>query len=186
MTLDPKEPKSPHQDLEFGCFGGVSGNIWYDKSISINVHKSGRLSFNCEHACGEATMFGLYRMWVCQRDRNASFELIDDSENLLQKNGICEFHELETEELRTKLSAEIRKSVEYLESQRLYLKIFAGVTPYGKDWIKKQKISPDSFMQVILQKTFYKINGYIPKMYTVVFLKCRELGGCGFIISYPK
>lgn len=49
-------------------------------------------------------------------------------------------------------------------------------TPYGKGWIKKQRISPDGFMQVVLQLVYYKLNKTIPKMYESGSLALYYLG----------
>merc|ERR1712127_11759 len=46
LSLDTENPGSEHEDLHLGCFGGNSGNMWYDKSVNINVHSEGRCSYN--------------------------------------------------------------------------------------------------------------------------------------------
>ena len=172
VSLDSEQPKSEHEDLLLGCFGGNSGNMWYDKSININVHSEGRCSFNMEHACGEATIFGLYQLWYCNREEyTCDGDCID-----FPGQNICEIEELDVVKLNEDLDTEIEMALASILEKKNSLTVGIWPTPYGKDWIKKQRISPDGFMQVILQLVFYKINGFIPKMYESGSLALYYLG----------
>ena len=76
------------------------------------------------------------------------------------------FRELDTADSFPKeLKTEITSAYTHLSKIENNFSNFFITTPYGKDWIKKQKISPDSFMQVVLQRTFYKLKKKIPKVY---------------------
>jgi len=172
LSLDTENPKSEHEDLHLGCFGGNSGNMWYDKSININVHSEGRCTYNMEHACGEATIFGLYQLWYCAREE------YDSEGECLEFPGqnVCEMEELDVEKVNIELKDEILKGLNYILEKKASMTCGIWPTPYGKDWIKKQRISPDGFMQVVLQLVYYKLNKTIPKMYESGSLALYYLG----------
>ena len=68
VVLDQKAIIGDADEHKAGQWGGQCGNIWYDKSVNINVHKNARVTFNCEHSVGEATMFGMFDVFIMGRE----------------------------------------------------------------------------------------------------------------------
>lgn len=176
VTFDQTSPQSEAAEHKTGCFGGDVGNTWFDKSISFLVCKNGRLASSWEHSTGEATNSGIWSLHFLAReeyDSRGNAVLKGSASTKLQRpdprskserspweqldvQSIIEFHNLERVLKTQKVS---------LETQKNNLSNCIFTTPFGKGWIKKQKISPDAVMQTCLQRTFYKLRGFIPKVY---------------------
>lgn len=154
-------------DFYLGQFGGEIGNIWYDKSLNLIVSPNGVMNFNVEHSPAEATNFGI---WA--QDFLKNYEDYDVEGNAILRNGsdfvvpnLLPVHRLETKNIDQKYEAEMAKAKQILEKLRENFSTVVAITPYGKGFFKKLKITPDSAIQVILQRTFYKLKNKIPKVY---------------------
>uniref|UniRef100_A0AAY3ZUQ7 Choline O-acetyltransferase n=1 Tax=Denticeps clupeoides TaxID=299321 RepID=A0AAY3ZUQ7_9TELE len=104
-------------------------NRWYDKSVQLVVGMDGVCGVVCEHSALEGIVLNDYR----------------------------------GERTRTQASAGPRQSVSFSRRffrlvRNLDMDVFKFAF-YGKEFIKKQKMSPDAFIQVALQLAFYRCNG---------------------------
>ena len=184
ISFDQNIAVSDKNEHKLAAFGDI-GNIWYDKSITFVISRNARVAHNCEHTTGEATNFGVFASLTQSEEgidvngdcmirpetgyeklKEAKVKIVDynkDSQNLHHSPG---FKYLSTDEIRLSLQEELHQAHQNLSKiadnfdNDLFL-----IDIYGKEWIKKQRISPDNFMQVCLQRCYYRLRGKIPKVY---------------------
>lgn len=159
LSLDYEIKNSSGDDIIDACHllihgGGStanSGNRWYDKTLQLVVGPNGVNGLTYEHSPAEGQPIAVLTDFIInhiakgepQKTSNQnvpppqklSFELSPKATNLLEKAAAS----------HNKLIADL--DMNYLH-----------YTGYGKNWIKTQKMSPDSFIQMAIQYAFYKLH----------------------------
>uniref|UniRef100_A0A672GXD7 Choline O-acetyltransferase n=1 Tax=Salarias fasciatus TaxID=181472 RepID=A0A672GXD7_SALFA len=118
------------------------GNRWYDKPMQFVVGADGCCGVVCEHSPFEGIVL-----------------VVGSPSKLVRAASVSELPA--PRRLRWKCSPEIHKllSASADKLQRLVRNLDMNVYKfhnYGKDFIKKQKMSPDAYIQVALQLTYYR------------------------------
>uniref|UniRef100_A0A665WU91 Choline O-acetyltransferase n=1 Tax=Echeneis naucrates TaxID=173247 RepID=A0A665WU91_ECHNA len=135
-------------------------NRWYDKSMQFVVGMDGTCGVVCEHSpfegivlvqCSEYLMKHMLDDKCCCRPSRIG--KLPPPRRLLWK---CSPH---IQGLLTASGDRVQRLVNNLDMDVFKFKA------YGKDFIKKQKMSPDAFIQVALQLAFYKCNGRLVSTY---------------------
>uniref|UniRef100_A0A8C2AQD0 Choline O-acetyltransferase n=1 Tax=Cyprinus carpio TaxID=7962 RepID=A0A8C2AQD0_CYPCA len=116
------------------------GNRWYDKPMQFVIGADGCCGVVCEHSPFEGIV--LVRGSPSKLVRAASMSELPAPRRL-----------------RWKCSPDIQALVKNLD---MNVNKFTG---YGKEFIKKQKMSPDAYIQVALQFTFYRCHGRLVPTY---------------------
>uniref|UniRef100_A0A8C2L5S5 Choline O-acetyltransferase n=1 Tax=Cyprinus carpio TaxID=7962 RepID=A0A8C2L5S5_CYPCA len=116
------------------------GNRWYDKPMQFVIGADGCCGVVCEHSPFEGIV--LVRGSPSKLVRAASMSELPAPRRL-----------------RWKCSPDIQALVKNLD---MNVNKFTG---YGKEFIKKQKMSPDAYIQVALQYTFYRCHGRLVPTY---------------------
>ncbi|CEF61980.1 Carnitine O-acetyltransferase [Strongyloides ratti] len=141
-----------------GCDNN-SLNRWYDKTLQYNITPDGYCTCTYEHTPAEGPPVGSLCDYICDtieknnfniEDNNIpcdkverlDFKIDDDMKNIF-KDGI----------------EKINKSANNLDVNVYYFKEF------GKNFPKQVKLSPDSFIQLAFQLTFYRIHKKHPPTY---------------------
>nr|XP_046233647.1 choline O-acetyltransferase-like [Scatophagus argus] len=136
-------------------------NRWYDKSLQFVVGMDGVCGVVCEHSpfegivlvqCSEHVMKYITGS-PSKMARTSSIRELPPPRKLLWK---CNPH---IQGLLAASGDRLQRLVNNLDMDVLTFKA------YGKDFIKKQKMSPDAFIQVALQLAFYKCNGRLVSTY---------------------
>lgn len=128
-----------------------SGNRWYDKTLQLVVGPNGLNGLTYEHSPAEGQPIAVLTDFIINHiakgdspkgsskivapPKKLSFTLSPKAQNLLRKAAAS----------HDKLIADL--DMNYLH-----------YTGYGKNWIKTQKMSPDSFIQMAIQYAFYKLH----------------------------
>lgn len=128
-----------------------SGNRWYDKTLQLVVGPNGLNGLTYEHSPAEGQPIAVLTDFIINHiakggsqkgvdsvvppPKKLKFTLSPKAQNLLS----------EAASSHDKLIADL--DMNYLH--------FTG---YGKNWIKTQKMSPDSFIQMAIQYAFYKMH----------------------------
>jgi len=183
ITLDPEIQLGDLTEHQNGPFGKTVGNVWFDKSVSTYIYKNAKYGGNVEHSPSDAQWVNNLIGYLNLRelyDANGNLVLLgDDSEQKVDLIADIKFNKKEwsfskekvTEPLyklldtRDLLKEEVAAATKSLTVQRENFDTYFRYYTYGKEWIKKQKISPDAFFQVVIQKTFYDLKKFIPKVY---------------------
>ncbi|KAB0797511.1 hypothetical protein PPYR_08504 [Photinus pyralis] len=149
-----KQTKGGYQLIHGGGSCANSGNRWFDKTVQFIIGCDGILGLTYEHSPSEGQPIAY---------------MVDFLYNFIKKDSGTAIPDNTTNEGPTKLCFEISdattKNIEKAESNidqlvaNFDLRCFK-FEGYGKDFIKQQKLSPDSYIQMAMQYAFYKMNGF--------------------------
>ncbi|GIX71218.1 carnitine O-acetyltransferase [Caerostris darwini] len=147
------------QTIHGGGPTGNAGNRWFDKTIQFIVGGDGVVGLTYEHSPAEGPP--ITRMMD---------HISDYLERTRGNKWLPSTSVEEPVKLRFKLSEETMKDIEEAENDLqilvndLEMSCFTYET-YGKDFIKSQRLSPDSYIQMAIQLAFYKIHNQIAATY---------------------
>lgn len=164
-------------------FHGDGTNRWFDKSFTLVVFADGRSGLSCEHAWADAPVAAFLFEWSMFK------YLLDgpgfDAKGMIKRNPEEEKNRTPLkppQRLRWELNdgavEAILKSVQNAKQMinNISLEI-ACQDSYGKGFMKKCRISPDAYVQMVLQLAYYRDAGKFALTYeasmTRLFLKGR-------------
>ncbi|KAM5241227.1 choline O-acetyltransferase isoform 2-T4 [Hipposideros larvatus] len=151
------EPSDTNRALQLLHGGGCSkngANRWYDKSLQFVVGQDGTCGVVCEHSPFDGIVLVQCTEYLLKF-------MMSSSKKLVRADSVSELPA--PRRLRWKCSPEIQgllaSSAEKLQRivKNLDFTIYK-FDNYGKTFIKKQKCSPDAFIQVALQLAFYRLH----------------------------
>ncbi|KAM9425834.1 choline O-acetyltransferase b [Pholidichthys leucotaenia] len=159
--LEPTDTNRALLMLHGGGHDKSGANRWYDKSMQFVVGVDGVCGVVCEHSpfegivlvqCSEYVM-----KYIIQSPSNMaksfSSRVLPPPKRLLWK---C------NPQIQTLLAASAERLQRLVNNLDMDVFTFKD---YGKEFIKKQKMSPDAFIQVALQLAFYKCRGRLVSTY---------------------
>ncbi|XP_028983363.1 choline O-acetyltransferase [Betta splendens] len=131
------------------------GNRWYDKPMQFVVGADGCCGVVCEHSPFEGIVLVQCTEYLLKY-------MIGSPSKLVRAASVSELPA--PRRLRWKCSPEIHKLLASSANtlQRLVRNLDMDVHKfydYGKEFIKKQKMSPDAYIQVALQLAYYRCHG---------------------------
>ncbi|XP_075614817.1 choline O-acetyltransferase isoform X2 [Balearica regulorum gibbericeps] len=140
------------QLLHGGGYHKNGANRWYDKPMQFVVGRDGVCGTVCEHSPFDGIV-------LVQCTEHLLKHMKESSKKLVRADSVSELPA--PRRLRWKCSPEIQahlaSSSEKLQRIVKNLDFIAyKFENYGKEFIKKQKISPDAYIQVALQLAFYR------------------------------
>ncbi|XP_062539602.1 carnitine O-acetyltransferase-like [Armigeres subalbatus] len=139
-----------HMLIHGGGSNANSGNRWYDKTLQLVVGPNGVNGLTYEHSPAEgqpiAVLTDFIINHIAKGDQDGSVREAPVPSKLAF-NLSPKAHEL-----LQKASASHDKLIKDLDMNYLHY------TGYGKNFIKTQKMSPDSFIQMAIQYAFYKLH----------------------------
>ncbi|CAL8304259.1 unnamed protein product [Lota lota] len=158
------EPSDTNRALLMLHGGGCEmngGNRWYDKSMQFVVGMDGVCGVLCEHSPFEGIVMvqsSEYLLKYMTRSpskmaRSASVTDLSPPRRLPWKSNP------HIQGLLTASSDRLQRLVANLDMDAYKFKF------YGKEFIKKQRMSPDAYIQVALQLAFYRCNGRLVSTY---------------------
>ncbi|XP_051503513.1 choline O-acetyltransferase-like isoform X1 [Myxocyprinus asiaticus] len=137
------------------------GNRWYDKPMQFVIGEDGCCGVVCEHSPFEGIVLVQCTEYLLRYMRGSPSKLV----------RAASMSELPApRRLRWKCSPEIHDFLLASSDklQRLVKNLDMNVhkfTGYGKEFIKRQKMSPDAYVQVALQFAFYRCYGRLVPTY---------------------
>ncbi|XP_013101090.2 carnitine O-acetyltransferase isoform X2 [Stomoxys calcitrans] len=142
-----------HQVVHGGGSTQNSANRWMDKTIQVIVNPNGMSGFCYEHSPAEGQPIALMTEYITKILPQASEFEDGSSENYecASKLQFCEPSNCLQEKLQ-QAAQNIDKLSQNFDMHVLHYK------SYGKEFLKQQKLSPDSFIQMALQYAFYKLH----------------------------
>jgi len=163
IALTDKVSNDFSDDLWYSLCGSCNDR-WYDKSLCLFVHKNCQFGLNVEHTTAEATISGRMVEYCVHQFLDYISQSGDSTHG-----GKTTHPKLPTAQLLSwNLDGYKEKIKKYqLDFSNLANDIDAQVfyTKEGKETIKKLRVSPDGFMQMALQLTFYRMHNKTPKTY---------------------
>ncbi|KAK9888430.1 hypothetical protein WA026_000678 [Henosepilachna vigintioctopunctata] len=160
LCLDTPLPKwnddtltlAAKQCIHGGGFDGNSGNRWFDKTLQFLVGIDGIVGLTYEHSPSEGQPIAILTDHIVNYIKGSSWKTLPDVKT-----------DKYPEPLRFNVGDELNKAVDIAAlnvdklSDNLDLNVF-NFTEFGKDFVKSQKLSPDSFIQIAIQYAFYRIH----------------------------
>ncbi|XP_069194964.1 carnitine O-acetyltransferase isoform X1 [Procambarus clarkii] len=138
---------------------GYAGNRWYDKTIQFIVGKKGEVGLTYEHTPAEGPPIANLMDHIMDFIKSGR----DVSE--AHKNGTQPPAEelSRPQRLMFNIGPDIKQDI---EDAKIALESLVGdlemtcfkFSGFGKNFIKSQKLSPDSFLQMAIQLAFYRIH----------------------------
>ncbi|XP_028845157.1 choline O-acetyltransferase [Denticeps clupeoides] len=131
------------------------GNCWYDKPLQFVIGSDGCCGVVCEHSPFEGIVLVQCTEYLLKYMKGSPSKLV-------RAASVSELPA--PRRLRWKCSPEIQAllAASADKLQRLVKNLDMNVykfTNYGKEFIKKQKMSPDAYIQVALQLAYYRCHG---------------------------
>lgn len=155
IILDPRAPQDYEEIAQLSQLDFYGK--WFDLGVQLIIYKNGKLSGNLEHTSKDAIVTASLIEMIS----------INESKNREANGGVVSYNEgmgeLKFQIIRFQLDPHVvakiseAKSIFRQTASRydLSLKFFKK---FGKEKIKLKNLSPDSFIQMALQLTYYKIH----------------------------
>lgn len=136
-----------------------SANRWFDKIIQICVSEDGHAGMCYEHSAAEGPPVAALCNYIIENlDGHQEIEPAQASH--LESPSKLKWN------LSSKVKEVIQQSAADLDSMVSDIDLRCFVYDgYGKDFVKKQKISPDAWIQMAFQLTFYRLHNHNPPTY---------------------
>ncbi|KAJ1815960.1 Carnitine O-acetyltransferase mitochondrial [Coemansia sp. RSA 2598] len=175
VSLESASP-STHQEFSLACHCSNGVDRYFDKNFQLLVFANGRYGFNGEHSLTDATT----DMRLC----NA---LVKDVEALCGEvpsalsagaaaSGPCTASELKFD-YSADLLGHIQRAIDYFDATvRGHELATLEFDSFGKEQIKKMKVSPDAFVQMAMQLAYYRKFGHVPATYESASTKSYARG----------
>ncbi|CAK8673643.1 unnamed protein product [Clavelina lepadiformis] len=178
LCLDQESPVVPddqwRSDLSGRCLHGGgsklnSGNRWNDKTIQMIVDKNGGVGLLYEHSPAEGPPIAAMLDYVYKHCENLGQQHTTSSSLPEPKELLFNIPEEVSKEIE-QAGKEIDAMIENLNLTVVEFKEF------GKNFIKSQKLSPDSFIQIAFQLAYYRLHRKAPATYESGSLRQFRLG----------
>ncbi|XP_077489971.1 carnitine O-acetyltransferase-like [Amblyomma americanum] len=178
---EPWEVRSPLHMLVGGGNAQSAGNRWYDKIMQIIVGIDGEVGLIMEHAPVDGTVVVPIMDYCYTYMKKTARHRLDPPTCPDDQPKKLEF-ELTKENLDDIVSAKTR-----MEALARDVDVIGHrFEEYGKDFIKSCRMSPDSFIQMAFQLSYYRLHGHSPATYESASTRMFLLGRTEAIRSQSK
>ncbi|XP_011495602.1 PREDICTED: carnitine O-palmitoyltransferase 1, liver isoform [Ceratosolen solmsi marchali] len=136
---------------------GKGYDRWFDKSFTLCIGRNGKIGFNAEHAWADSPIMGT--LWEFTIYFHVSlFSIYKEDGHTM---GTPEFTPPSPIRLQWDFGPDCHKDIEtsYLVAEELLKNVDMHIyvhDMYGKGFMKKCSISPDSYIQMALQLAYYR------------------------------
>ncbi|KAJ3153200.1 Carnitine O-acetyltransferase mitochondrial [Geranomyces variabilis] len=154
VCLDDTAPVT-REEASRACWHGDGQNRFFDKPLQFIVFENGKAGFLGEHSMMDATPTSMMCDFICKGlDRGT---IKHGSSTVSASLASPKKLPLEvTEPLKQEIQTAIKDFDAVIAKHDLRIQAFFD---YGKDLIKKFKLSPDAYVQMAIQLAYYKMFG---------------------------
>ncbi|KAJ8983433.1 hypothetical protein NQ317_005898 [Molorchus minor] len=143
---DSRRSMASKQFIHGGGSRGNSANRWFDKTVQFVVGQDGTVGLTYEHSPSEGQPIAVMTDYLVDYIKaNRSSDLPDTKLEHWPENSNLQNHIQEA-------NKNIDKLVDSLDMDSFQF------TSFGKEFVKSQRLSPDSFIQMAMQYAFYRIH----------------------------
>ncbi|CAI2177916.1 1965_t:CDS:10 [Funneliformis geosporum] len=154
LCLDDSSPITV-DDISHACWVGDGRNRYFDKSLQFIVFENGKAGFNGEHSSMDGTPTCRLNEFVC--DIIANNKVDYGSPNVRSNLPVPEqLHFNLTGGILSAISKSEKNFDDLIAKHDLRVLAYEG---YGKNGIKKLGVSPDAYVQMLIQLAYYKMYG---------------------------
>ncbi|XP_035258951.1 choline O-acetyltransferase-like [Anguilla anguilla] len=153
--VEPTDTNRALQMLHGGGHNKNGANRWYDKPMQFVIGADGVCGVVCEHSPFEGIVLVQCSEYLLKYMKGSPSKLVRAA-SVSELPAPRRLHWKCSPEVQGFLASSadrLERSVRNLDMDAHKFKI------YGKEFIKKQKMSPDAYIQVALQFAFYRCNG---------------------------
>ncbi|XP_061611847.1 choline O-acetyltransferase-like [Phyllopteryx taeniolatus] len=147
--------------LHGGGWEKNGANRWYDKSMQFVVGMDGICGVVCEHSAFEGVVLVQCSEYLTKQITRTTLEAAKPASNRKLPAPRRLLWKCNTQ-IQGLLVASRERLQRLVNNLDMDIFTFKG---YGKEFIKKQKMSPDAFVQVALQLAFFKCSGRLVSTY---------------------
>ncbi|XP_059373403.1 choline O-acetyltransferase-like [Carassius carassius] len=137
------------------------GNRWYDKPMQFVIGADGCCGVVCEHAPLEGIVLVQCTEYLLKYMKGNPSKLVRAA-SMSELPAPSRLRWKCSPDIQTFLTASAEQLQRLVENLDMNVSKFTG---YGKEFIKKQEMSPDAYVQVALQLTFYRCHGCLVPTY---------------------
>ncbi|XP_017118576.1 LOW QUALITY PROTEIN: peroxisomal carnitine O-octanoyltransferase [Drosophila elegans] len=161
-----QSPKDYEESSQLGLFGDLHSR-WADRSSSINVFRNGRSNWTGEHSCYDGTVSISFATFM-----QLSFLEVPEPDWTEAEHGkVVEIKELKFQ-LDDTLKSEIKRVQKDIDDRGIDVTTtFTVFDDYGKEFMKTHRLHPDSFVQVVMQWTYYQMHKEIAPTYETALMR---------------
>ncbi|XP_063699837.1 carnitine O-acetyltransferase-like isoform X2 [Culicoides brevitarsis] len=141
-----------HQLIHGGGSKFNAGNRWYDKTLQLVVGNSGINGLTYEHSPAEGGPIAVLTDFIINYVDSNRKENANDVKDLPHPEHLPLYANSSVKEALSVAASNIDALVANLDMNYLHF------TKYGKNFIKTQKMSPDSYVQMAIQYAFYRLH----------------------------
>lgn len=163
--FDDFEPRD-YSELAQQTLGGDYHSRWMDKSSSMVMFKNGKIGLIGEHSAYDGTISIAFSSFLLLSMMEESPPDWDQPPQHLHVPREIKFQI--DDHLRSEIVRMDQYAVNVVTSVTVQCQQFTG---FGKEFMKKQKIHPDSFVQTALQWAYYKMHGKLAPTYETATMR---------------
>ncbi|XP_068617663.1 carnitine O-palmitoyltransferase 1, liver isoform [Battus philenor] len=155
---DEKDPRS----LDEYCrvlLHGQGHDRWFDKSFNLCFSSNGFVGFNTEHTWADAPVMGHLWEYVIWSELQNGYTPEGNTHGTVETPPPPPIRlqwDLQKEELMKAIDVSYNVAQKLLNDVDLRILMY---TQYGKGFMKKCRVSPDAFIQLLLQLSYYRDAG---------------------------
>ncbi|KAH8292761.1 hypothetical protein KR054_000363, partial [Drosophila jambulina] len=148
-----------------------SGNRWMDKTIQLIVNPNGNVGFTYEHSPAEGQPIAMMMDYVMKKLKE------DPDFGECGSKDVVPTDKLQFCKPNDRITQWLNIAEQNLDElvKSLQIKVLK-FDKFGKDFIKKQRLGPDSFIQIALQLAFFKMHSEPAAQYESAHLRIFEGG----------
>ncbi|XP_045469830.1 carnitine O-acetyltransferase-like [Harmonia axyridis] len=140
------------QCIHGGGIDGNSANRWFDKTLQFIVGTDGIVGLTYEHSPSEGQPVAVLTDHVVNYIEGNAWKSLPDVKTERYPEPLVFNITKELDDAFNKAATNVNKLANNLE-----LNVF-NFTNFGKEFVKSQKLSPDSFIQIAIQFAFYRLH----------------------------
>lgn len=170
--LEPSDTNRALLMLHGGGREKNGANRWYDKSMQFVVGMDGICGVVCDHSPFEGIVLVHCSEFLMKYITGSPSEMVKSStfKDLPPPRRLLWKCNPNIQQLLSASGDRLQRLVNNLDMDVFKFKV------YGKEFIKKQKMSPDAFIQVALQLAFYKCSGRLVPTYESASIRRFQQG----------
>lgn len=177
LVLGQSAPQSEDEQAKMGLTGDGS-SLWFDKCLTIGMFKHTTMSVaNMEHAGTDATHFAVMWDHILQLEEfNADGDVVVHETPDVPTTTSLQLPKRLEWELTSEMENTIHQCLENYQNVIADVDLVVYHTKFGKNWMKKQHISPDGFLQMAIQLAYWQLHGEFTKTYEPASHRLFALG----------
>ncbi|NXC63692.1 CLAT acetyltransferase, partial [Aleadryas rufinucha] len=158
--------------LHGGGYHKNGANRWYDKPMQFVVGRDGLCGTVCEHSPFDGIVMVQCTEYLLKHMKESSKKLVR-ADSVSELPAPRRLRWKCSPDIQTHLASAAEKLQRVVENLDFIAYKFEH---YGKEFIKKQKVSPDAYIQVALQLAFYKCHRRLVPTYESASLRRFDEG----------